>query len=79
MGIKNRAEELAMNFRMEGGHITQIEKYKYVGLMVTKDGKSETKDYLQQHEKKTIEHEFHHEITYEISEMFDLVSFDVRL
>ena len=42
MGITKRAEELSVNIRMEGRHITQIGKYKYLGVMVTKDGKCET-------------------------------------
>ena len=37
MGITNRAEELSVNIRMEGRLIAQIEKYKYLGVMVTKD------------------------------------------
>ena len=42
MGITKRAEELNVNIRMEGRHITQIEKYKYLGVMVTKDGRCDT-------------------------------------
>ena len=42
MGITKRAVELSVNIRMERRHITQIEKYKYLGVVITKDGKCET-------------------------------------
>ena len=42
MGITRRAQDLNVNIRMEGRHITQVEKYKYLGVMVMKDGKCET-------------------------------------
>ena len=86
-GITKRAEELTVNNRIEGRHITQIEKYKNLGVMVKKSGKIldrgveknwNGEDYLQQHEKNTIEHEYRHEIMIEIGELFRLVSFDVR-
>ena len=42
MGLTKRAQDLNVNVNIEGKHITQVEKYKYLGVMVTKDGKCET-------------------------------------
>ena len=42
MAITKRAEELTVNITMERRHITEIEKYKYLGFMVSKDGKCVT-------------------------------------
>ena len=41
MGITKRAQDLNVNIRMEGRRIAQVEKYKYLGVMVTKNGKCE--------------------------------------
>ena len=42
MGNTKRAQDLTKNIRMERSHITQVEKYKYLGLLILKYGKCET-------------------------------------
>ena len=39
MGITKRAQDLIVNIGMDGRRITQVQSYKYLGVMVTKDGR----------------------------------------
>ena len=42
MGITERAEDMNVNVRIEGRCITQVQKYKYLEIVVTDDGKCRT-------------------------------------
>ena len=42
MGITKRAEDLVVNIGLDGRHITQVQSYKYLGVMVTDDGRCGT-------------------------------------
>ena len=42
MGITKRAEEMNVNVRIEGRRITQVQNYKYLGVVVTDDGRCRT-------------------------------------
>ena len=41
MGITKRAQDLTVNISLQGRRIHQVDNYKYLGAMVTKDGKCE--------------------------------------
>ena len=42
MGITKRAEDMSVNVRIEGRRITQVQNYKYLGVVVTDDGRCRT-------------------------------------